>query len=120
MRYWLYEHDPDARVRFQLALTLGRVEGQRALDTLAALATAGGASDHWFRIAILSSAADRPFQLFERLPARDRGWQDTGVSDATGGAGRRQARPPGDGGACLRAASPRSSRGRTQRPGRAG
>src|ERR1035438_1533672 len=61
------QRDPDARVRFQLALTLGRVEGQRALDTLAALAAAGGASDHWLRIAILSSAADRPFQLFERL-----------------------------------------------------
>ncbi len=70
------QRDPDARVRFQLALTLSRVEGERALDTLAALATAGGASDRWFRIAILSSAADRPFQLFERLPARDRGWQD--------------------------------------------
>src|SRR6266851_1565913 len=55
--------------------------GQRSLDTLAALAIAGGASDHplsdqWFRIAILSSAADRPFQLFERLPARDRRWQE--------------------------------------------
>src|SRR5205814_284460 len=75
------QSDPDARVRFQLALTLGRVEGQRALDTLAALAIAGGASDHplsdqWFRIAILSSAADRPFQLFERLPARDGRWQE--------------------------------------------
>jgi putative heme-binding domain-containing protein len=70
------QHDPDARVRFQLALTLGRVEGQRALETLAALATGGGASDRWFRIAILSAAADRPFQLFERLSARDRGWQE--------------------------------------------
>jgi putative membrane-bound dehydrogenase-like protein len=70
------QRDPDTRVRFQLALTLGRVEGQRALDTLAALATSGGASDRWFRIAILSSAADRPFQLFERLSPRDRGWQD--------------------------------------------
>src|SRR5260370_11724391 len=70
------QSDPDGRVRFQLALTLGRVEGQRALDTLAALAIAGGASDRWFRIAILSSAADRPFQLFERLPARDRRWQE--------------------------------------------
>src|SRR5260370_3694231 len=70
------QSDPDGRVRFQLALTLGRVEGQRALDTLAALATAGGASDRWFRIAILSSAADRPFQLFERLSPRDHGWQE--------------------------------------------
>lgn len=69
--------DGNAHVRFQLALTLGRVDDRRALEVLASLATSGGASDHWLGIAILSSAADRPFQLFERLPASDRSWQET-------------------------------------------
>jgi putative membrane-bound dehydrogenase-like protein len=69
------DRDTEPRVRFQLALTLNKIEGPRALDVLAALATNGGASDHWLGIAILNSAADRPFQFFERLSPRDHGWQ---------------------------------------------
>jgi putative membrane-bound dehydrogenase-like protein len=69
-------HDPDARVRFQLALTLGKINDLRALDSLASLVTGGGASDHWLSIAIFSAAADRPFPLFQRLPVHDRSWQD--------------------------------------------
>lgn len=71
------QRDPEARVRFQLALTLGRVEDRRALNTLASLVSAGGSSDLWLRIAILSSAADRPFQLLEHLSVQDRSWQDS-------------------------------------------
>jgi putative membrane-bound dehydrogenase-like protein len=70
------QRDPDTRVRFQLALTLGQIDDPRAVDTLAALVRGGDSSDPWFRIAISSAAANRPLQLLERLPARDHTWQD--------------------------------------------
>ena len=85
------QHDPEARVRFQLALTLGRVEGRRCARHSGRACHLGWSGDPWFRIAILSSSADRPFQLFERLSARDRGWQDPAFLDATGRLGWRQA-----------------------------
>ncbi len=69
------QKDSEPRVRFQLALSVGRLDGARPYDALAALASAGGAADHWMRIAILSSASERPFQLFDRLKPQDRAWQ---------------------------------------------
>ena len=48
-------NDPDAEVRFQLALSLGNWPGPRAGRALAGLARRDG-EDSWFRAAILSSA----------------------------------------------------------------
>ena len=110
------QHDPDARVRFQLALTLGRTDDPRALGTLASLATGEGSSDRWLRIAIFSAVADRPFQSFERLPARDRAWQDSAFLSQLAALDWRQARPPRTGGVHLRAAQARASLGWTHRP----
>jgi putative membrane-bound dehydrogenase-like protein len=61
-------NDPDARVRFQLAFTLGELSGPRALDALATLATRD-ARDPWIRTAVLSSTADTSDQLLQRLLA---------------------------------------------------
>jgi putative membrane-bound dehydrogenase-like protein len=61
--------DPDAQVRFQAALTLGEFQDARALATLAEVAHRDSA-DPWFRIAILSSVADRAAPFFQMLVAK--------------------------------------------------
>ena len=58
--------DPEIRVQFQLAFTLGQVKDPRELAALAELASAHG-SDPWFRAAILSSLPDSASPLFDRL-----------------------------------------------------
>jgi len=72
--------DPDARVRFQAALTLGEMtpgefQDARALATLAGLAHRDSA-DPWFRIAMLSSVADRAAPFFQMLVAKGELWTD--------------------------------------------
>ena len=67
--------DPDARVRFQAALTLGELRDNRALVTLADLAHRD-ATDPWFRIAILSSVADAAAPFFGMLVAKGESWTD--------------------------------------------
>jgi len=61
--------DPNTRVRFQVAFTLGEVGGDEALRGLATIAR-HDASDLWVRTAVLSSAAADPVGLFDRI------WQD--------------------------------------------
>ncbi len=69
--------DPEPRVQFQLAFTLGELaarngsggDAQRALAALADLA-ARHADDRWFRIAILSSAHDSAEEFFQLLRAK--------------------------------------------------
>lgn len=65
--------DPEPRVQFQLALTLGQFSGarndRRVLNALADIASKH-AADRWFRIAILSSAHDSASELFHLLRAR--------------------------------------------------
>lgn len=68
-------HDSDPHVQFQLALTLGTVEGDSAMSALAALAMQQ-ATDPWFRAAILVSAARSPGRLLELLQARGYSWSD--------------------------------------------
>src|SRR3970282_208155 len=58
--------DPDARVRFQLAPTLGVLEDERAFEPLLRIARRDG-GDRWTRIAVLSSAADLAHRLFAAL-----------------------------------------------------
>jgi putative membrane-bound dehydrogenase-like protein len=62
-------HDGDARVRFQLAFTLGETSDPRALAALAALAERD-AADPWTRTAVLSSVGKTSDQLLEQLVAR--------------------------------------------------
>ena len=58
--------DSDARVQFQLAFTLGQINGEARLGALAELAS-HHANDHWFRIAVLSSVHDAAAQFFDRV-----------------------------------------------------
>ncbi|HVS34945.1 MAG TPA: PVC-type heme-binding CxxCH protein [Gemmataceae bacterium] len=60
--------DADLRVRYQLAFSLGECKGDEATQALARLAHHDG-SDSWFRLAILSSSADRAGDLFRLLLA---------------------------------------------------
>lgn len=54
--------DPDARVQFQLAFSLGQMSGERVMGALTALASQH-ASDPWFRIAVFSSIRDSASQF---------------------------------------------------------
>jgi putative membrane-bound dehydrogenase-like protein len=58
--------DSDARVQYQLAFTLGQLNGEPRLGALAEVAS-HHANDHWFRIAILSSVHDAAAQFFDRV-----------------------------------------------------
>jgi putative membrane-bound dehydrogenase-like protein len=58
--------DPDVRVQFQLAFTLGQMRGERIMDALADLASQHG-DDRWFHIAVLCSVQDSADQFFDRI-----------------------------------------------------
>ncbi len=70
--------DPEPRVRFQLALTLGQIKAgrergggleRRALNALADIASQH-AADRWFQVAILSSVSDSAAELFHLLRSK--------------------------------------------------
>ncbi len=61
--------DPDPRVQFQLALTLGNLKSPSAKPALVALA-ARYQADRWIGPALLSSVANYPGEFFDRLQAR--------------------------------------------------
>jgi putative membrane-bound dehydrogenase-like protein len=63
--------DAEARVRFQLAFTLGEIADPRALAALAAIAKQDG-KDPWMRTAVLSSVASTSDQLLARLLADEK------------------------------------------------
>ena len=58
--------DPDVRVRWQVAFSLGSTADAAVVDALVRLAVEDGA-DRWFRFAILTSSKDRAATLVERL-----------------------------------------------------
>ena len=58
--------DPDARVRFQVALSLGEWDDDRILGPLAAIALTG-AEDHWTRLAVESAVPTRAGALLVTL-----------------------------------------------------
>jgi putative membrane-bound dehydrogenase-like protein len=60
------ENNADARIQFQLALTLGQIKDVRALEILAGLAIKH-AENQWFRLALLSSVNDSASQFFALL-----------------------------------------------------
>jgi putative membrane-bound dehydrogenase-like protein len=55
--------DPDIRVRYQLAFSLGNVKGEMPTKALVKLAQRDGA-DPWFQLAVLSSVSERAGQVF--------------------------------------------------------
>ncbi len=61
--------DPDPRVQFQLALTLGNLKSPAARPTLVSLA-ARYQTDRWIRPAVLSSVAGSPGEFFTQLQAK--------------------------------------------------
>lgn len=67
--------DSDPQVQFQSALTLGGLKDPRALATLAQLAHQRS-SDPWFRVAILSSAADSASPFYHAVLAKGESWTD--------------------------------------------
>jgi putative membrane-bound dehydrogenase-like protein len=62
--------DADLRVRFQLAFSLGAVEGEAVNKTLHRIALNDG-KDAWMRLAILTSAHGRRGDLFRQFAADD-------------------------------------------------
>src|SRR5262249_42571802 len=60
--------DPDLRVRYQLAFSLGVVQGELPARALARLALRDGI-DSWMRLAILTSARDGAGDVFRLLMA---------------------------------------------------
>jgi putative membrane-bound dehydrogenase-like protein len=66
--------DPAPRVRLQLALTLGELEGPKALQALAELAVRD-AADPWIRTAVLTSAAHSAPAFYRLLAHRGTAWQ---------------------------------------------
>ena len=58
--------DPEPRVRFQVALTLGETSDARAVDALARIAKSDCA-EPWIRTAVLSSTADRSDRVLVAL-----------------------------------------------------
>ncbi|MBI2949473.1 MAG: CehA/McbA family metallohydrolase [Verrucomicrobia bacterium] len=70
--------DPDARVRFQLAFSLGESRDPKAAAALVEIVRSS-ANDHWMRTAVLSSAKDSADQLL--IPLLD----DKGIAGASGG-----------------------------------
>ena len=69
--------DPDARVEFQLALSLGEFQDPRSLPALAEI-IGSHEEDHWFRLAVLSSASNRAAEMFETMVGRH---QDFGTGE---------------------------------------
>jgi putative membrane-bound dehydrogenase-like protein len=67
--------DSDAPVQFQAALTLGDLKDPKALAALVQLAH-DRSSDPWFRVAILSSAADSASPFYHALLAKGESWTD--------------------------------------------
>lgn len=69
------QNDPDARVQFQLAFTLGELKDGRAMESLADLAVRHS-DDQWFRLAVLSSVNDSAAQFFALLRRKNPGFDN--------------------------------------------
>jgi putative heme-binding domain-containing protein len=64
-------HDPDSRIDFQLAFTLGETKDARAIPVLAGIARKN-ATNQWIRTAVLSSVSDTADRLFVELLSDDK------------------------------------------------
>ncbi len=66
--------DPDVRVQYQLAFSLGVLHDARSLEALADIAAAH-AADAWFRTAVLASAHDATARFLPLVIARKQAWE---------------------------------------------
>jgi putative heme-binding domain-containing protein len=66
-------NDPSARVRFQVALTLGGWSSDLATESLAEIALAD-AKDPWLRLAVLTGASERAGHLLGLLTGHSLSW----------------------------------------------
>lgn len=64
--------DPGIRVRYQLAYTLGQVDTPAARNLLGKLIRQHG-EDRWFRIAVLTSVANKPAEFLRVLQSQHKG-----------------------------------------------
>jgi putative membrane-bound dehydrogenase-like protein len=62
--------DPEPRVQFQTALTLGHLKDPRSLTALAGIA-ARHANDRWFRVAVLSSVGESAAPFLQMMLTRN-------------------------------------------------
>ncbi len=72
-------NDPDVRVQFQTAFTLGQMKDNQTLDALAGLAMKH-AENQWFRLAVLSSVNDSAAQFFSLLRKKDSAFENEQLS----------------------------------------
>lgn len=63
-------NDEDIRVRYQVAFSLGELDGPLQAETIAGLAVKDGA-DRWMRLALLSSTLNTAGDVFRRLAVND-------------------------------------------------
>ncbi len=67
-------NDPALRVRYQLAYTLGQIDTPAARNLLGKLIAEHG-EDRWFRVAVLTSVANKPADFLRVLQAQKKGLQ---------------------------------------------
>jgi putative membrane-bound dehydrogenase-like protein len=72
--------DPDVRVRFQVAMSLGEFNGAGKLDALARIARRAFAS-HWQRLAVLSSVGSNAWPLLRKLAQEEPAWLNAPTTD---------------------------------------
>src|SRR5258708_8933229 len=72
--------DPEARVAFQLALSLGDLQDPRSLNALVDI-IGSRQQEQWFRLAVLSSASNRAAEMFAAMLGRR---QDFGSGEFLG------------------------------------
>lgn len=66
--------DPAQRVRYQLAFTLGQVDSPAARNLLGKLIAEHG-EDRWFRVAVLTSVANKPAEFLRVLQSQKKGME---------------------------------------------
>ena len=67
-------NDPALRVRYQLAFTLGQIDTPAARTLLGKLIAEHG-EDRWFRVAVLTSVANKPAEFLRVLQAQKKGME---------------------------------------------
>jgi putative heme-binding domain-containing protein len=72
--------DPDARVRYQLALTVGEWESSQKWKPLIRL-TRSAVTDHWQSLAILSSVGETPLLFLTQLVQADSRWLESPAAE---------------------------------------
>jgi putative membrane-bound dehydrogenase-like protein len=75
--------DPEPRVQFQLALSLGDLDDPRSLQALSDIA-ASHQDDGWFRLAVLSATSNRASEMFQAMLNRHQDFGEGELLDQLG------------------------------------